>query len=92
VRFAIKVEVSAREGIADPEAATIERALPLLGFDSVTQMTVGRVFRFAVEATDEAAAAAEAETLCSKLLANPVIQQAEVAVVGILAEEASGKT
>jgi phosphoribosylformylglycinamidine synthase len=80
MKFAAVVEVSALEGIADPEAATIERALPLLGFDAVDELRVGRVFRFAVEAPDEAAARTTADELAHRLLANPVIQRAVVSV------------
>jgi phosphoribosylformylglycinamidine synthase subunit PurS len=80
VKFAAVVEVSALEGISDPEAATIERALPLLGFDTVRELRVGRIFRFVVEAADEDAARVAAETLSHRLLANPVIQQADVSV------------
>jgi len=90
VSFAIRVEVKALEGIADPEAATIERALPLLGFDSVSDMGVGRVFRFTVEAADAAAAEHVATSLCERLLANPVIQQFEVSVVGSTDSETHG--
>ncbi|MGH9172250.1 MAG: phosphoribosylformylglycinamidine synthase subunit PurS [Acidimicrobiales bacterium] len=82
MRFPVRVEVTALEGIADPEAATIERALPLLGFVSVSEMRVGKVFRFCVEAPDAGAAEAAAKELCDKLLANPVIQQAGVSVTG----------
>ncbi|HCK73457.1 MAG TPA: phosphoribosylformylglycinamidine synthase, partial [Acidimicrobiaceae bacterium] len=32
MRFEVKVEVVPRDGIANPEGATIERALPALGF------------------------------------------------------------
>ncbi|MGO8875963.1 MAG: phosphoribosylformylglycinamidine synthase subunit PurS [Acidimicrobiales bacterium] len=80
MRFAAVVEVSALEGIADPEAATIERALPLLGFESVGDLRVGRVFHFVVEAADEPAAQATADELAHRLLANPVIQRASVTV------------
>jgi phosphoribosylformylglycinamidine synthase subunit PurS len=80
LRFAALVEVSALEGIADPEAATIERALPLLGFGSVSNMRVGRIFRFIVEAADAPAARIAAEELSHRLLANPVIQRADVSV------------
>ncbi|MGC9962446.1 MAG: phosphoribosylformylglycinamidine synthase subunit PurS [Acidimicrobiales bacterium] len=80
MKFAAVVEVSALEGIADPEAATIERALPLLGFDAVGELRVGRVFRFAVEAPDEATARTTADELAHRLLANPVIQRAVVSV------------
>ncbi len=78
--FDVVVEVSALEGISDPEAATIERALPLLGFDRVAGLRVGRIFRFAVEAGDAGEARSVAEDLSHRLLANPVIQQAEVSV------------
>jgi phosphoribosylformylglycinamidine synthase subunit PurS len=80
VRYAATVEVSALDGISDPEAATIERALPLLGFDGVGELHAGRVFRFVVEAGDAEAARSVAEDLAHRLLANPVIQHAEVTV------------
>jgi phosphoribosylformylglycinamidine synthase len=80
LRFTALVEVSALEGISDPEAATIERALPLLGFHNVDEMRVGRVFRFVVDAADEPAAHIAAEELSRRLLTNPVIQRAEISV------------
>ncbi|MDQ1375707.1 MAG: phosphoribosylformylglycinamidine synthase subunit PurS, partial [Actinomycetota bacterium] len=43
--FDILVEVSLRPGIADPQGATIERALPALGFDGVTGVRVGKAIR-----------------------------------------------
>ncbi len=80
MNFAVVVEVSALEGIADPEAATIERALPLLGFAGVSGMKVGRIFRFELDANDITQATELAEDLCHRLLANPVIQKANVTV------------
>lgn len=78
MRFAARVEVRLRHGIADPEGATIERALPALGFDDVKEMRAGRSFRFQVEAADEATARRRAEELAHRLLANPVIEASEV--------------
>jgi phosphoribosylformylglycinamidine synthase len=97
MRFAVRVEVRLRAGIADPEGATIERALPALGFDDVRHVTAGRSFRFEVDATDEAGARARAEELAHRLLANPVIERSgielveptEVAPEGELAPEAA---
>jgi phosphoribosylformylglycinamidine synthase len=80
MRFAAVVEVTALEGIADPEASTIERALPLLGYDAISDLRVGRIFRFVVDAADDDAARLAAEGLAHRLLANPVIQQAAVTV------------
>ena len=56
MRFAARVEVRLLPGIADPEGATIERALPALGFDDVDRVRAGRSFDFEVEAADEDAA------------------------------------
>jgi len=78
MRFRARVEVRLRSGIADPEGATIERALPALGFAEIHQVRAGRSFRFEVEAADEAAARALAEELAHRLLANPVIEDSEL--------------
>jgi phosphoribosylformylglycinamidine synthase len=80
VRFHALVEVRLRPGIADPQGATIERALPALGFDGIEGVRVGKAIRFDVDAPDEAAARAEIDDLCRRLLANPVIEDADVSV------------
>ncbi|HXQ44814.1 MAG TPA: phosphoribosylformylglycinamidine synthase subunit PurS [Acidimicrobiales bacterium] len=80
MRFDVRVEVRLRPGIADPQGATIERALPALGFDGVDGVRVGKAIRFAVEAPDEAAARARAAEMSDRLLANPVIEDAEIDV------------
>ena len=74
------VEVRLRPGIADPQGATIERALPALGFAGVHDVQVGKAIRFTVEASDEAAARTRAEELSQRLLANPVIESTDVTV------------
>jgi phosphoribosylformylglycinamidine synthase len=79
--FQVHVEVTLRAGIADPEGATIERSLPALGFDEVSDVSVGKSIRFSVEAADEAAARARAEELCERFLTNPVIEDAGIQVV-----------
>ena len=76
--FSVHVEVRLREGIADPQGSTIERALPSLGFDGVREVRVGKSIRFTIDATDEAAARAEAEDMCRRFLTNPVIEDAVV--------------
>jgi phosphoribosylformylglycinamidine synthase subunit PurS len=81
MKFSARVEVRLRPGIADPEGATIERALPALGFDDVSGVRAGRSFRFELEAADEATARRRAEELAHRLLANPVIEESRLEVV-----------
>lgn len=80
MNFEVLVEVQLRPGISDPQGATIERALPTLGFSDVHNVRVGRAFRLEVDATDADSAARIAEQLAEKLLANPVIEDASVSV------------
>ncbi|MGH9182372.1 MAG: phosphoribosylformylglycinamidine synthase subunit PurS [Acidimicrobiales bacterium] len=81
MRFDVVVEVRPRRGISDPEGSTIERALPALGFAAVSDVRVGKAIRLSVEAADEDAARSLVGRLCQRLLANPVIEEAEVSVV-----------
>jgi phosphoribosylformylglycinamidine synthase len=80
VRFHALVEVRLRPGIADPQGATIERALPALGFGGVEGVRVGKAIRLDVDATDEAAARTKIDELCRRLLANPVIEEADISI------------
>ena len=50
MRFDVLIEVSPRAGIADPEGATVERALPALGFAGVSDVRVGKAIRLQVGA------------------------------------------
>jgi len=80
VIFPVLVEVQLRPGIADPQGSTIERSLPALGFEGVSGVRVGKAIRFTVDAPDEGAARERAAALCQRLLANPVIENAEITI------------
>jgi phosphoribosylformylglycinamidine synthase subunit PurS len=77
-RYSVLVEVSLRPGIADPQGATIERALPALGFQRISAVRAGKAFRFVLDAADEQSARTEVEQLCRRLLTNPVIEDSAV--------------
>jgi len=74
------VEVRLRPGIADPEGATVERALPALGFAGVKGVRMGKAIRFEVESAGVEEARRTAEELCHRLLTNPVIEDAVIEV------------
>ena len=81
--FEAHVEVSHRPGIADPAGATVERALPALGYTNVTQVHIGKVIRLVVDAADAVAARVQVEEMCERLLANPVIESYEVTIAAL---------
>jgi phosphoribosylformylglycinamidine synthase len=78
--FDVTVEVSLRDGVADPQGSTIERSLPTLGFEGVRDVRVGKSIRFEIEAADEPAARDEVDDLCRRFLTNPVIEDADVRI------------
>ncbi len=80
MRFEALVEVRLRPGIADPQGATIERALPALGFAGISDVRSGKAFRLSVDAEDLATARAQVDDLCRRFLTNPVIEDAVVSV------------
>jgi len=78
--FEVLVEVTLRPGIADPQGATIERSLPLLGVAGVSDVRVGKAIRLSVEAVDEDEARRLVDDLCARFLTNPVIEDATVSL------------
>ncbi|HEX6312719.1 MAG TPA: phosphoribosylformylglycinamidine synthase subunit PurS [Acidimicrobiia bacterium] len=73
-RFEARVDISHLPGILDPQGATVERSLPALGYDNVSEVRVGKSIRLVVDAPDEPAARAQVDEMCRRLLANPVIE------------------
>ena len=67
-----RVLIRPKQGILDPQGKAVERALPALGFDSVSNVRIGRLVE--LETDDPEALTA----LCEKLLANPLIEDFEV--------------
>jgi phosphoribosylformylglycinamidine synthase subunit PurS len=78
MRYTARVEVSHLPGILDPQGATVERALPALGYDNVSAVRIGKCIRLTVDAPDLEAARRQVESMCEQLLANPVIEAYEI--------------
>ncbi|MGQ0825097.1 MAG: phosphoribosylformylglycinamidine synthase subunit PurS [Actinomycetota bacterium] len=78
--FEAQVDITHLPGIADPAGATVERALPALGYTNVREIHIGKTIRLIVDAPDADAARAQVEEMCERLLANPVIEAYQVTV------------
>ena len=78
--YAAHIEVAHLPGISDPAGATVERALPALGYANVERVQIGKVIRLVVDAASADAARAQVEEMCERLLANPVIESYEVTI------------
>jgi phosphoribosylformylglycinamidine synthase subunit PurS len=73
------VLVRPKPGILDPQGDAVGAALGHLGFE-VQGARVGKVIDLELDAADAAAAAAQIERMCERLLANPLIESYEIEV------------
>jgi len=69
-----RVLIRPKEGILDPQGQAVERALPALGFEGVSNVRIGRLVELDVDD------AGEVPAMCERLLANPLIEDYEVHV------------
>lgn len=81
MKFHAVLDIQLHPGIADPQGSTIERALPTLGFEGMSNVRSGKSIHLDIEAPDEAAAHAQLSEVCEKFLTNPVIEGATISVV-----------
>lgn len=76
-RFNVRVYVTLKPTVNDPQGNTIASAIEALGFEGVERMRAGKLFTFAVAANTPKKAAKQVDAICSRLLANPVIETYE---------------
>jgi phosphoribosylformylglycinamidine synthase subunit PurS len=74
--------VKPRPGLLEPEGKAIHHALESLGFEGIEDVRVGKVMDLELEATSPDEAEEAVREMCRKLLANPVTEDFEVAVMG----------
>lgn len=75
-----RITVTLKNGVLDPQGSAIEGALAGLGFKGVAGVRQGKVFDIELDGSDEAAAEAQLEAMCEKLLANTVIEDYSVSI------------
>ena len=77
-----RVTVTLKNGVLDPQGQAIQGSLKSLGFAGVGAVRQGKVFDLVLEETDKAAAEANLKAMCEKLLANTVIENYSIDVIG----------
>ena len=74
----IKVIVTLKNGVLDPQGKAIQQTLNGMGFSSVNEVRQGKFFEVDVNEKDEAKAKIKVEDMCKKLLANLIIEDYKV--------------
>ena len=74
----IKVIVTLKNGVLDPQGKAIQQTLNGMSFSNVKEVRQGKYFDIEVNENDETKAKSKVEDMCKKLLANLVIEDFKI--------------
>ena len=74
----IKVIVTLKNGVLDPQGKAIQQTLSGMNFSNVCEVRQGKYFDIEVNEKNDAKAKSQVEEMCKKLLANLVIEDFKI--------------
>ena len=78
----VRVHITLKNGVLDPQGKAIAHALGALGFKGVGEVRQGKVIDLELQETDAARARRTLDEMCRKLLANTVIESYRIELEG----------
>ncbi|HEX6983133.1 MAG TPA: phosphoribosylformylglycinamidine synthase subunit PurS [Balneolaceae bacterium] len=78
--FKATVNVTLRNSILDPKGKAAHHALNDLGLTGINKVRIGKLIELNIDADDKDSAYEIAETACTKLLANEVMEDFEITI------------
>ena len=73
--FFARVYVTLKPTVSDPQGQTVLATLSNLGFDTATDIRVGKYLEVRIDEVDQSRADLLVNRMCETLLANPVIEE-----------------
>ncbi|MGV3774414.1 MAG: phosphoribosylformylglycinamidine synthase subunit PurS [Verrucomicrobiales bacterium] len=70
----VKVVVTPKKAVLDPQGKTIQGALEHMGYTGIKAVHMGKYLEIEIEGGDRATVQKQMEDACKKLLSNPVIE------------------
>ena len=74
----IKIIVTLKNGVLDPQGKAIQQTLNSMNFLNIEDVRQGKFFEISVNEKDETKAKSRVEEMCKKLLANLVIEDYKI--------------
>ena len=74
----IKVIVTLKKSVLDPQGTVIQQTLDGMGFNNVNNIRQGKFFEIDIDEKDQKKAEGKVEDMCKKLLANLVIEDYKI--------------
>ncbi len=70
----VKIFVTLKNGLVDPQGITIKGALESLGYEGIRNVRLGKYVQMELNSRSREEAEKDIKEMCDKLLANPVIE------------------
>jgi phosphoribosylformylglycinamidine synthase len=74
----IKIIITLKESVLDPQGKVVQQALNGMGFKNVNEVRQGKFFEINIDEKDQKKAEEKADEMCKKLLANLVIEDYKI--------------
>ena len=74
----IKIIITLKESVLDPQGKVVQQALNGMGFKNVNEVRQGKFFEIILDEKDQKKAEEQADEMCKKLLANLVIEDYKI--------------
>ena len=74
----IKIIVTLKKSVLDPQGTVIQQALNGMGFKNVNEVRQGKFFEINIDEKDQKKAEEKANEMCKKLLANLVMEDYKI--------------
>ena len=74
----IKIIITLKESVLDPQGKVVQQALNGMGFKNVNEVRQGKFFEINIDEKDQNKAEKKADEMCKKLLANLVIEDYKI--------------
>ncbi len=76
----IQVKITLKKTVADPQGLTVKHGLESLDFKGIAEVRMGKFITLTLDENDKQKAKAQAEAMCKKLLANPIIEDFQIEI------------
>jgi len=73
--YRVKIHVTLKKSVMDPQGATIQSALESLGYQGVQNVRMGKYVELDLAQKDRGGAEKQIDEMCDRLLSNPVIEK-----------------
>ena len=78
----VKIYITLKPGVLDPQGKAVQHALESLGFSGIDEVRQGKFIEIDLSETDTILARDHLESMCKQLLANTVIEDYAIEITG----------